>query len=263
MKTLVFSFLVDFSYPISVEQSIPLMKSIRSNGGELKDSDILLCHVGKMPNEYKLVVDSIGGVLTKEVDQFHVNHKHSNKLRIVEQPEIYNYNYLCLLDCDTYMLDDISDILTKDTLRMKMADMKGIPSTTMQRVFQENKVVYPEENYKCTVSGDSSVIYCNNGFMVCDTSNKEFFDIWVEKTKWICNNQHILLDKAFFSEQVSLTLAIYISNIKFKEVPMTYNYPTHLGVPLYLDIKLIHYHHQMRNGVICTPYPQINRLIVN
>jgi hypothetical protein len=258
MKKLVFSFLVDFGYQKSVMQSIPLVKSIRKLGGSLKNSDILICYVGELTTDYLMKLSEFDGILTKQVDQFHQNHKHSNKLRIVEQEEIFEYEYLCLLDCDTIVLGDIKDQLIKETLVMKIADGKTVSSGTMKLIFKEDKIEYPKEIYRTTLD-QPTIAYCNNGVLICDTINRDFFKIWIDKTKWLCNNQNLLGHSSFFTEQASLSLAIYHSKIKFKELPIEYNFPTHIGLPMNDEIKIIHYHDQMIGGVLNTPYQKINR----
>lgn len=260
MKRILFSMLVDFGYPKSVMQSIPLIKSIRKYGSSLKDSDILLCYVGKMTDSYLKAVSHINGIKFKQVDQFHPNHKHSNKLRIYEQPEIFEYEFLCALDCDTVILGDISPTLKDGAISMKMADGKTISSKIMKRVFGAANQIYPSESYK-TTNGHNSIAYCNNGFLVTDTSNINFFKIWKKKTMWLCENQNLLDDKRFFTEQVSLSLAIYESGINLNLVDVIYNFPTHNKLKLKSVPIVAHYHDQMKGGILKTPYQKINDMI--
>ena len=258
MKKVVFSFLVDFDYQKSVVQSIPLIKSIRNLGGSLKDSDILLCHVGDIPSEYFDKVSNTKNLKFKKVNQFHKNHKHSNKLRILEQKEIFNYEFLCLLDCDTVVLDDISDSLIYGKIGAKIADGKTINQSLFKKLFDLKNINFPNENFK-TTNGLNTIAYCNAGVIIIDTKLTNFIESWINNTRWLCNNIDTLGSSRFFCEQASLSISLYQYGIeKYNELPKEMNFPSHMGLNINKKPKIVHYHDQLSKGKLKTPYTLIN-----
>ena len=261
MKKLVFSFLVDFGYQKSVDQSIPLIKSIRNLGGSLKDSDILLCYVGDMSHGYYDKISTVKNLKFKKVEPFHKEHKHSNKLRIIEQPEINGYEYLCLLDCDTLILNDIERYLVPNKISAKIADGKTVGTAMFKKLFRLEDRPYPEESYK-TTNGFNTIIYCNAGVIIFDTKMGDFFKLWSKKTKWLCDNIHLLGKDKFFCEQVTFSLVMYEFGSHFyNQLPLEMNFPTHINLRPNNVPKIIHYHNQIKDGVVKTPYTLINEKI--
>lgn len=255
---LLFSFLVDFSYQKSIDQSLPLIKSIRNFGGSLKDSDILLCHVGGMPMEYMNKLNNVKNLKFKQVNQFHENHKHSNKLRIIEQEEIFEYEFLCLLDCDTVVLGDISDSLVYGKIGAKIADGKTINQSLFKKLFDLKNINFPNENFK-TTTGVNTIAYCNAGVIIIDTKLTNFIDYWVNNTRCLCNNIDVLGDSRFFCEQASLSLSLYQNGIeKYNELPKEMNFPSHMSLNMDKKPKIVHYHNQLSKGKLKTPYTLIN-----
>lgn len=266
MRSLLFSCLVDFNHEPTIATSLALIKSIRALGGSLKGNDILICYVGEMTQDYRNEIAKHDNVTCKNVLKFTGNDPKKyippcNKLRIVQQEEIHNYDFLCILDCDTVVLDDISSFVQPHMVSAKMADELCVSPVKLQALFHYAGEIEPKREFK-TTNGTYTVAYCNAGVIILDTRMSKFMKLWVDNTKWLLENPQVLGRTGFFTEQCSLSLSLYQYGIEaYAELPVTMNFPTTLKLPLKSVPKIAHYHSQFSGNKLTTPYQLINKRI--
>lgn len=240
-----------------LSESLKLVKSIRWFGGSLSDSDLIVCVVDEVDPLYKEQFEYWGATV-RVVERFHPAHPQSNKLRFLELPELYNYEVVMLLDCDTIVVQDPFKYIDKKSVQARIAGYPTVPHEIFVELFMVYGIKIPEKKYFCAVSGDKTILYCNAGVLVFPKKMLDnIANAWINITKELCDNIEILKESKNYCEQASLSLALCKTGLPFSELPIYMNCPVHVSAENFhknlmtCDPVIIHYHHRVdENGLI-------------
>ena len=236
------------------DQAVRLVASLRWFGGELANAPFIICAVDGMPDEYRQQLIKLGAVV-RDVERFDARHGPSNKMRFLELPEVNQYQHVCLLDCDTLVVQDLSRFLPDEGLAIKPADLVSVTVEQFQQIFSYFGLVAPEPSYFTDVSNEPILSYFNSGVCLFSQGTLPIIrGAWARWNKKLLDAGEALPHKKFFTDQASLTMAIVETGIVIKPLPSIMNFPVHLPEKLYSaeyffkDPVIIHYHGMAHEG---------------
>lgn len=254
--------------PKYLEQALRLVKSIRWFGGKIAGSNVMVCIVDEADPEYVKEFNK-WGAFVRIVPRFTFFHRHSNKLRLFDLPEIPFYDTVIMLDCDTIIVQDPWNFLDGSNMQAKMADAATVLHNVFSDLFSHYGLALPAQVYKCTFSSQRTIWYCNTGVLVFPQSViKKIVPVWRKYTEDLAANINLLKECSNFCEQASLSLAFYDCQVSFKELPVSMNFPVHLTEPpsndmIRCDPVILHYHSLVdESGFLKgSPYPNAQKRI--
>ncbi|MGA5688522.1 methyltransferase domain-containing protein [Cytobacillus pseudoceanisediminis] len=246
-------------------QTLNLVQSIRWFGGNSAQADIYVCIVERADDEFLKELNKFG-VFIRIVKRFNQNHPQSNKLRFFELPEIDYYDTIMFLDCDTIIVQDPLKYIDGKNFQAEIAAGATVPHEVFKDLFDNYNLKMPDRSYKTTLSGVSTIWYCNAGVLIFPKEIlKSFFPVWRNYTEDLIRNKHLLKDYFQFCEQASLTLSFVKNPVSFKKLPMKMNFPLVGRSSMAIqqcDPVIIHYHHRsdesgLIHNVTKSPYAKI------
>lgn len=168
------------------------------------------------------------------------------------------FETIVLLDCDTIILQDPAPYFNSTALQARMAGYPTVSTKLFKKLFQKFGLNIPKENYKCSVSGDPTIWYCNTGVLIIPNHIfRNLFPVWRGCTIDLCDQRTLLKAVGNFCEQASLTLAFFKNPVPFSELPLKLNCPVPDDSPRVVekiktcDPVIIHYHNRIdRDGLI-------------
>jgi hypothetical protein len=252
-----------------LSQALRLIQSLRWFGGTLSNAEFILCVVEGLDPSYQAHFESLGAKV-RIVKRFNHANPYSNKLRFLELPEVELFYTIVLLDCDTIFVQDPAAYLQVDALQARMAGYPTVRSDVFATLFSHFQLPLPTEEYRCAVSGDPTIWYCNAGVLIFPRDIlRNFFPVWRGFTIDLCNQRALLKDLGHFCEQASLTLAYFKNPVPFSELPLELNCPIPEDLPRLLDAvktcdpAIIHYHKRIgADGLIMkNSNPYVNKRI--
>jgi hypothetical protein len=213
--------------PKYLAQALRLIQSIRWFGGKLSNVDFITCVVDNVNRDYQNEFEKYNAKI-KIISRFSEKHPHSNKLQLLQLPEIEPYDMVVLLDCDTIVVRDPSKYLKNNMFQAKIADAPTVPHSILEKLFSYFKIDLPLQNYNCSVRGERTIPYFNAGVLIFPKPVvKRLVPTWVQINRVLIDNLELLEGKDFFCEQVSLSLAIAKTSTKFKLFGNEMNFPMH------------------------------------
>jgi hypothetical protein len=250
-----------------LSQAQRLLQSVRWFGGKLARVDFLVCTVGETDAYYAQEFERLGAIV-RTVPPFDHRHPHSNKLRLLELPEIKAYDTVMLLDCDTVIVQDPLPYLDGDAFRAKIADWPTVPHKKLQRLFRSFDLELPRKDYQTNPSGAPTIWYCNAGVLIFPREILSTLGAaWRHFNLALLDRLDLLEPHSFYCDQASLSLAFAAQPVPFQELPLSMNFPTHFERLFSLpemqacDPIIIHYHDRVNaNGQlesIPCPGPQV------
>ncbi len=250
-------------------QVLRLIQSIRWFGGSMAGANIMVCIVDEADADF---VDAVNkwGAFARIVPRFSYFHAHSNKLRLFDVPEIYAYDTVILLDCDTVVVQDLLLHINGETFQAKIADAATISHTVFERLFYYYNLPIPQQDYRCTFSGERTIWYCNAGVLIFPQSIlRSLVPLWRKYTEDLARKLDLLGNAATYCEQASLALAYTENAIPFAPLSSAMNFPLHLSGPNCpqemrdCDPFIIHYHHLIDNEgyIMDSSFPQVQQRI--
>ncbi len=235
--------------PKYLSQALRLLQSVRWFGGALSGANVMICIVDEADETYVKEFRR-WGAFVRVVPRFSYFHAPSNKLRFLDLPELFAYDAVMLLDCDTLVVRDPSPYVRGETFQAKMADLATVPHDVFERLFSAYGLAMPERKHHCTFSDEQTVWYCNAGVLVFPGEVlTAFYPVWRRYTEDLSRRIDMLGSAGFHCEQASLTLAFHEHPVPFEELPVAMNFPLHLDAsqaPAAMqscDPVIIHYHH--------------------
>ena len=255
--------------PKYLSQALRLVQSIRWFGGSLSGANTMICIVDQADQEY---VEELKrwGVFVRTVPRFTYFHPQPNKLRFLEMPEIYTYDTVILMDCDTLVVQDPYPYINGKTLQAKIADGATVSLKVFRELFSFYGLPLPEPKYRTTFTDQSTIWYCNTGVLIFPQRVlKLLYPTWRKYTGEVVQNIDFLEKLRIFCEQASLTLAYSENPVPYEELPVAMNFPLHKTGPtkpvnmVECDPVIIHYHHltDLSGFIKNTVYPKAQRRI--
>ncbi len=252
-----------------LSQALRLLQSVRWFGGDMASVNFYVCVVGNIEPGYVREFERLGAFV-RVVTPFDGRHPPSNKLRLLELPEIKAYDTVMLLDCDTIVVQDPWPFLDGRTFQAKMADLPTVPHEVFQRLFQHFDIKMPGQDYQCNPSGVPTICYCNGGVLIFPHQTlSDIVSAWRHFNSALLERLDLLGTNTFYCEQASLSLAFAAQPVPFSELPLSMNFPLHLtrmDTPPAMhdcDPVILHYHDRVddRGYMQTSPYPGAQKRI--
>jgi hypothetical protein len=237
--------------PAYLSQSLRLLQSVRWFGGTLADAPFYICCVDAVDPWYRTAFERLGATV-RIVRRFHEANPFPNKLRFLELAEETEFDTIVLLDCDTIMVQDAAPFLATAGLGARIAGYPTVSTKVFRKLFSRFGLRLPPEDYRCAVSGDATIWYCNTGVVsfAADVL-REFLPVWRGATQALCDDRSLLRTVKNMCEQASLTLAFFKHPVPFVELPLSMNCPIPPNLTGVMedvrscDPAIIHYHRQV------------------
>ncbi len=216
------------------------------------------------------------GVRVEVIDKFDDRHAHSNKLQQLVSPALRGAALVVLCDCDLAFANPVLPRLDQDAeVQGKTVDMPNPPKSLWLEIFREASMAEPYSWIRCTCSPDETPTQnMNGGFLVF---RKDVFaklaDVWPKWNVWVLDNASMLGEYSFYTDQISMTLALIELGVTPRHLPLDMNCPTHLGpdrLQLACAPTVLHHHSrqsssgeliQTGNTVVDESIEKVNALI--
>ncbi len=231
-----------------LSQALRLLQSLRWFGGEMAGANFFLCAIDNLAPEYEREFERLGAFV-RVAERFSDLHPHSNKLRLLELPEIAFYDTFILLDCDTVVTQDPWPFLDGIAFQAKIADLPTVSNDVFKNLFQHFNLGMPEQNYKTNPSELPTVWFCNAGVLVFPGETvKSLGAAWRKYNLELLKSFDLLDAYTTYCDQASLSLAFASQPVPFNELPLSMNFPLHLTHLSELQIMnecdpvILHYH---------------------
>jgi hypothetical protein len=236
------------SQPSSIEQAHRLLCSLRWFGGAQSQAPFLVGALGTLPPPALEALRGQGACVVP-LERFDARHGPSNKIALLARPELAAADVVVLLDCDTLILRDPSAWLAYEGIAAKPTDVPSVGLELLARLFAHYAVAFPEAKYQNDVTGDATIPYVNSGVViVAQAWRPKIAEAWRAYGRRIIDDGERLGCPLYFSDQVSLALAIASQAVPFSALPTEMNMPVHLNPQKYpahfysIDPTIIHYH---------------------
>jgi hypothetical protein len=252
-----------------LDQAERLLQSWRWFAGRYAKADFHVCVVGDVAVSDRARYEKYGAHV-RCVSRFSAHHAASNKLRFVELAEAANADRVVLLDCDTIVVQEPSELFDGEPLIAKMADVATVPTAVLHRILAEFGIASPPAICRCTVSDEPTIPYFNAGVLSFSSrAMKELVPEWIRFNRMLIERIELLAERSGFCEQASLSAAVAATGIPFTALDNRLNFPAHFqDRPVnscfgQTDPKIVHYHWLVddQGRLLGSPYPNVNRRI--
>lgn len=251
-----------------LEQAWRLLVSWRANAGRLRDAPFVLCVAGGVPPDFARRVAPYKAQLVA-VEPLTPTHPPSNKLRWFQPAGELSAERYVLLDCDTWVCQEPTELLGPEPLRAKLADMATVTDAVFDRVFATAGIAKPPAQYRLPLNAETSIAYFNAGVL---SFSRAALDVlvprWLYWNAWLEERMALLETCQGFLEQASLSVAIAELGWMPGLLDEALNFPGHfkdLPQPALenIDPVILHYHKEYSpNGMLApTPLPLVQKRI--
>lgn len=238
-------------------QALRWAQSIRWFGAQ---ADLFVGLTEPCPDYYRDELQRLG-VRLVPVPRASDWHGPSNKLGVLLDPALCDYDFVVLSDCDIAVVGDIADQLLPGRIRAKPADLATLGDDVLEGLFASAGLPMPERRVLTSIDRVLMHPYCNSGFILFSGELlKPFMARWLYWNEHVLANPSLLGERVFFSDQASFALALAEHIESFEELPVEMNFPCHLPAARYpadlheIEPKVLHYHDRIdgRTGLLMT-----------
>jgi GT2 family glycosyltransferase len=246
-----------------------LVRSIRSFGGALADSAVMVCVVDEVDPHYRLLFEQEGADV-RIVPRFDSRDPVANKLQFFPEAFGTRAEMLILVDCDTAFVRDPLPLICPNAIQAKIADQPTVPLEAFVELFHHYGVELPPARSSTTFGAAPIIRYCNSGVIVLPTSlAREFAPLWRRWNARLVEELDLLGSYRQHCNQASLSLALATTPAPFREAPLALNFPLHLShldstaELLDTDPAIVRYHDRVASDgrLLPTPYPCAQRRV--
>lgn len=186
----------------------------------------------------------------------------ANKLRMFESEPEDDFDLLVALDCDVIVSRDFTDRLASAAIGVKPVDFDRLKQRDWRKLCAAAAIEAGEEEMlRATTTGRNTPPYFNSGVITVPRPLcAHLRGSWMHSYEWLrarlAEDPHLLPRHLhWFSEQISLALAIRAAALPWEALPPEMNFPTHVsGEPGGGDPYVLHYHGQIdREGFLIPP----------
>jgi hypothetical protein len=246
-----------------------LVLSIREFGGHLAGAPIVVNLVEGADPRFARWLERAGAAV-RVVDPVDTVHRYANKLRMLELHEQAEFDVLVALDCDVVVLGDVTEFLATDTIGAKPVDCDMLTDSEWHRIFGTAEVRVPARTMVTTSFGQPTYRYVNSGVLLVPRDLcaplRALWSRFLTRLRVVYDADPGLSLRRKYNDQLALTCAIEAGGLPIRSVPVSMNFPTHIGVhPAFLDqvedVRVVHYHTGVdrRGFVVASRYPSVNR----
>ncbi len=255
--------------PTFLRQAILLVRSVRWFGGQLQSARLMVCVVEEVDPRFQYLFEKEGADV-RIVPRFDSRNPFANKLQFFPEAFGTSAEMLMLVDCDTAFVRDPLPLIRPDVFQAKIADLPTVPHETFVELFRHYGLQLPAAGHVTTFGATPTIPYCNSGVVILPTGlAREFVPVWREWNGRLAENLDLLGPYRGHCNQASLSVALALTQVPFREAPLALNFPLHLthlaSTPelLETDPAILHYHQRVAadGRLLPAPYPQAQRRI--
>lgn len=240
-----------------------LVLSVRRFGGRLATAPFVVNFVESVEPSYAADLEALGAEV-RIVDRFDARIPTSNKLRMLQLVDSFEFDLLIAMDCDTLMMGDLSEIIGPgDSIQAKPENYDPFGLDAWRQVFSALNIEEPSRPLLTTSGAQMVYPYFNSGVLFVPRAlNSILFARWSERIadliQFKAQNPGIL-PRRKFTDQMALALTGIADGIPISRLPASINFSTtgrihalyrrELGPPF-----VLHYHNEMNDqGLILRP----------
>jgi hypothetical protein len=239
------------NHPAWFSRVVNLVWSVRTFGGRLADTRIVVC-----------VVDDCEPRFARELERFDADVRivpsvdpvirYANKLRMFEQQDIDDV--LLALDCDTVVVGDPSDFIPNGAIGLKPVDRNYLSQEQWRRLLGAMDLDLPAATFRTTSDGEPIHGYFNSGVVAVPSRfARELADSWayyVSALPKVLDQTPDLGLWRRYSDQFALACALIRTGLPVEALPVTMNFPTHIRADEAQraglgSVQIIHYHREI------------------
>jgi hypothetical protein len=210
------------------------------------------------------------GVTVKVVDRVDTRCPFSNKVRMLDESE--DFDYLVALDTDVVITRDFSVYIQGSSIAAKPAGRIRLSLSEWKKVFDYFGLEIPQARYLTTSRIDETIPYFNAGVLISPREHLSTFRTeWQSFTKKLLDAYPELPEVAahpVFVDEFALSLALVHARLPFRALPLAMNFPTDRRIDPLLEPRkvtpyLLHHHHRVSSSGELLPcaYEEINAVI--
>lgn len=259
-----------------------LFKSLNIWGGKLAKSQKIAFFTEHVDIDLKNSLERLG-VKVRIIENNQNKFVHTNKIQILKFVQEENFDLLISLDTDIVIAGDFSDVIDGSGIGAKPDDIDPLDSKMWKNIFNHFGVTFPAEKCQTTFTMTNTIPYFNSGVLLIPQPYVgKLYDLWqlfISKLVQEYTNLAEISKNSFYTDQIALSLALSEGKFPFYALPLSMNFPTHIGSHKYNkpDISkpflekyredvsktkpfLIHYHHRVtkRGNIRHCYYDDIN-----
>jgi hypothetical protein len=227
-------------------QAVRWARSARWFLGE--DVDLFVGLTEECPPAYHREFTRLG-VTTLRVPSASDWHGPSNKIGVLQAPQLKDHQTVVLTDCDVVFLADVSAKLVTNRLKAKPADAATVGNDALSSLFVAAGLPVPLRKVRTSICETELLPYCNSGVVVLPRRLRDtFVDRWLYWNRFLLQNNDLLGSRSFFTDQASFALALSEHIEDYEELPVEFNFPGHLDITRYpphlreARPAILHYH---------------------
>lgn len=233
-------------------------------------------YIGVFPDAQRDFSDFVGlyrglGARIVTLGERSEDHGPSNKLQILDAPELTCYDHVALVDCDMLPVRPFPEVLDFDGVQAKIADSNTLDRSQLSGVFGLLGLPMPASGWQTSLDRVAHTCYCNTGCIIFSRSIlDEFVTRWRRFNDVLRANKSVLGERVFFLDQASFCACLSTFLDRFRPLPISMNFPGHFPVEHYPDDTLsvepqwLHYHNKVdrRTGALdLTTLPNVQKTV--
>jgi hypothetical protein len=243
-----------------------LFSSVRQFGGGLAQARATAYFIGSVDAAFAGQLDALD-VSVRVVEPINPLRPHANKIRLLDADD--EWDWLIMLDTDTVVVNDISGHILGHEIAAKPADWSPLRLPQWTLLYEYFGLGLPATRFKTSFHGMPIPPYFNSGVLIVPRQHAlTLRDTWLSYTSRLEVAYASLPEvraRAFFTDQMALSLALISAGLPYRELPLEMNFPTHSPVrPAYkpenLTPCIVHYHHRMSpdGHLLPSAYAKVN-----
>lgn len=227
-----------------------LYSTLREFGGKLSTAAGKALLIGSADEEFRARMERLDVQVTV-VDPIDERTPHSNKIRMLEHAE--GYDYLVGLDTDIVVAADFSDYVTGTAIAAKPVDADPLAPDTWLSVYEYFGLEPPQARFLTSFDMRETVPYFNSGVILVPGKHvAPLHDVWLRFIPRIFEASVAisgLREHLFYCDQIAFALSLAAGRFPLRPLPIEMNFPTHAPLhpslrPGTLDPLLLHHHHK-------------------
>jgi hypothetical protein len=250
-------------HPKFSRQALIWASSLLVYGGQAADS-LVVHSVGEFDPQCRSILDT-WGIETRIVQRFDARHPHSNKLTQLESEPLCAADYVVMYDCDTAFCGDISSWITGDSVRARVASLRGLPPRHWQNLFEVAGLELPASRVTTFLSGEETLPnYCSGCYIISQPAFLKLAEAWPRWDRWLLDRPDLINPFDVFADQISFTLSCAELGLDVDHFPLELNFDTTYSPRGRTTIcpLVLHYRRLTAEGLLrLTKLPSVNRQI--
>lgn len=174
--------------------------------------------------------------------------RYCNKAGQIDNLISINADYYVLMDADTFICDDLNELILDNFIRGKVVDIANPRITVLDELYMQARFVARPDTLKSDLNKMHSTYNSNlNGglYIIPSQYVVRINECWKKWILWILEHPNILdqVAKLHHTDQVAFSMTLEENRIPLKHVSRKYNFPCHLYVAVDETPVVLHYHH--------------------